>query len=48
MATVPNKDGQDRQIDVHVLTPRDVVSPETTNKTRPGSPSSNPVYVPVP
>lgn len=48
MATVPNKDGQDRGTDVHVLTAKEVLSPETTAKVRPGSPSANPLYIPVP
>lgn len=48
MATVPNKDGQDKGTDVHVLTAKEVLSAETPSKVRPGSPSANPSYVPVP
>lgn len=48
MATVPNKDAQDRFVDVHVLKPSETLSTETTAKIRPGSPSANPAYVPVP
>jgi hypothetical protein len=49
MATVINKDGQDQfGTEVHVLKPNDVLKSNITAKTRPGSPSANPQYVPVP
>jgi hypothetical protein len=49
MATVINKDGQDQfGQEVHVLKPNDLVKTSITAKTRPGSPSANPQYVPVP
>lgn len=49
MATTPNKDGQDQHgQDQHILRPGEILSTETTAKIRPGVPSANPLYVPVP
>ena len=51
MATVPDKSGNSPigvTVEVHVIPPEDLVKTGITAKTRPGSPSSNPAYVPVP
>lgn len=48
MATVANKDGAGPGPELHVLTPQDLRTTETTEKVRPGSPSANPNYVPAP